>query len=86
MTKAIVSTLGADNAYATFGDAPRRVVIRGCAGFRHVGRNSPQGVRTEVSDSDAEFLGNHAQFKQHQERGHVRIENIASDSDDGRPD
>jgi hypothetical protein len=84
--KTIISTLADDNAYQVFGDSPRRVVVRGCAGVRRIGRGAQQGVCTEVSDSDAEFLANHGMFREHQARGHVRIENFASNSDNERPD
>jgi hypothetical protein len=42
---------------------------------------TPAGVRTEVSDADAEFLAGHKQFQTHQERGFVKIEKIARDPD-----
>ncbi len=84
MSKFIVSTLDASTEYAIFGDSPRRVLVLGVAGLRLVGRGAPPSMRTEVSDEEAAFLSNHDQFIEHQKRGHVRIEDSASDSDYGR--
>lgn len=70
MTKFVISKLDADTAYQTRdGDAVRRVLVRGGVGIA-VRRD---GVRTEVSDDDAEFLAQHAHFKQHQAGGFVKI-------------
>lgn len=68
--KIVISKLGADTAYSTFGDSPRRVLVRGTV----LGRNTPEDVRTEVSDEDAAFLASHGLFKEHAARGFVRIE------------
>jgi hypothetical protein len=63
----------------------RSVLIRGGAGIalRGMGQQvfTPSGIRTEVSDEDAEFLATHKQFQEHQKRGVVRIESIARDPD-----
>lgn len=90
MAKHIISTLSADTKYAQFVTQPgvntiqRFVLVRGGGGIATRGFGqvyTPAGVRTEVSDADAEFLANHKMFKEHQARGHVRIEKIARDAD-----
>jgi hypothetical protein len=82
MTKVVISKLDADTNYETRdGDSVRSVLVRGGVGFA-----TRDGVRTEVSDEDAEFLAKHGQFIEHEKRGHVRIESIAPDPDHGRPD
>jgi len=90
MSKHVYATLSADTRYADWVTQPgvntvlRSVLIRGGAGVAIGGSGqivTPNGVRTEVSDEDAEFLANHKQFQEHQKRGHVRIENVARDPD-----
>jgi hypothetical protein len=91
MAKHVFSTLSANTEYADWVTQPgvssieKKVLVRGGAGVATQGNGAniytPQGVRTEVSDEDAEFLANHGIFKFHQERGHVKIENIAKDAD-----
>jgi hypothetical protein len=89
--KHVFSTLSAGVDYTAWETQPgvssvlRKVAIRGGAGVANVGSGpniiTPKGVRTEVSDEDAEFLANHEIFKLHQKGGHVKIENIARDPD-----
>jgi hypothetical protein len=89
MAKHVFSTLSADTRYAQWVNQEgvntvlRSVLVRGGAGvaLRGAGQQvaTPFSLRTEVSDSDADFLANHKMFKQHQDRGHVRIESIARD-------
>lgn len=86
MTRHVISTLGADTVYTDWEShggphqAKRQVLIKGGAGIVSplslVGgsvRAAPDGVSTEVSNEDAEFLSNHAHFKEHQKRGFVKI-------------
>ena len=85
----IISTLSADTRYtnwrndAGLNTADHSVLDRGGAGVALVGGgqivNTPQGVRTEVSDSDSVFLSEHPQFKEHVARGFVRILSTAVD-------
>jgi hypothetical protein len=87
----IISTLSADTRYTNWrNDAglntpDHSVLVRGGAGVALIGGGqiveTPQGVRTEVSDSDAVFLSEHPQFKEHVARGFVRILNTAQDPD-----
>lgn len=90
MAKHVFSTLSADTRYTGTEKAPggmvrvtRSVLIRGGAGvaLRGAGQQvlTLSGVRTEVSDSDAEFLANHGVFKEQMERGFLRIEPKALD-------
>jgi hypothetical protein len=72
MARIVISRLEADTAYATHGDSPHRVLVRGSDKLA-VRRD---GIRTEVSDDDAAFLVNHGLFLEHQERGFVEIENM----------
>ncbi len=90
MAKHVFSTLAADTNYAEWVTQPgvntlrKSVLVRGGAGVALGGMGriyTPHGMRTEVSDEDAEFLSNHKMFKEHQERGHVRIENAAKDAE-----
>lgn len=88
MAKHIISTLTADVRYAQFVTQPgvstlvRAVTVKGGAGVASAGSGqvvTPAGVRTEVSDEDAEFLLQHGQFLDHQKRGHVKIINKPTD-------
>lgn len=90
MAKHIYSTLSADTRYAEWVTQPgvntmlKSVLVRGGAGVAVGGAGqifTPDGVRTEVSDADAEFLSKHGQFIEHQARGHVRIESKAFDAE-----
>jgi hypothetical protein len=91
MAKHVFSTLSAGTEYTEWVTQPgvntvlRKVVIRGGAGIATQGNGpniyTPFGVRTEVSDDDAEFLAKHGIFQLHQKHGHVRIESIAKDAD-----
>ena len=91
MAKHVFSTLSADTTYTAWETQPgvstilRQVLVRGGAGVAQPGMGAkiytPQGVRTEVSEEDADFLSKHELFKFHQDRGHVKIENIARDAD-----
>ena len=92
--KRVISTLGASTRYADFVDQGgmkamvRSVLVKGGAGIVErqlsgvygAGRGAPDGVATELSDEDATFLQNHKLFKQHQERGFVRIINVSRDA------
>jgi len=73
VSKVIISKLGADTAYQTFGDSPHRVLVAGSDKLA-VRRD---GVRTTVSDEDAAFLAQHGQFRDHQRLGFMRIEDVA---------
>lgn len=89
--KHVFSTLSAGVDYTKWENQPgvstvlRSVTVRGGAGVATSGNGpnifTPKGVRTEVSDSDAEFLANHELFQLHQKGGHVKIEKIARDPD-----
>jgi hypothetical protein len=89
--KNIYSTLNTDVTYAVWqtnhghNSIQKKVLVRGKAGVAAVGTGprvyTPMGVRTEVSDEDATLLAEHGIFKEHQKRGHVRIEDIAKDAD-----
>lgn len=91
MSKYVISTLTADNRYVGWhkdngvNTVERSVLVRGGAGVATPGggRNvvTPQGVRTEMSDSDADFLLAHQHFQDHMKRGFVRIVNKADDPD-----
>jgi len=87
--KYVISTLTADNRYAGWTKSggvnmiERSVVVRGGAGIALAGggRNvvTPAGVRTEVSDADAEFLAAHEHFKAHVKGGFVKLVNSAQE-------
>jgi len=85
--KSVISTLAADTRYtkwvtqAGLNTVERSVLVKGGAGVavRGGGKDTPRGMRTEISDEDAEFLSNHNQFKDHVKRGFVRIVNSAVD-------
>jgi hypothetical protein len=89
--KHVFSTLSADTLYTDWDTQPgvstvqRQVLVRGGAGVAQRGNGpkiyTPAGVRTEVSDEDAAFLVSHGMFKFHQERGHVKIEDVPRDAD-----
>jgi hypothetical protein len=91
MAKHVYSTLSADTRYASYDKQPgvntitHSVLVRGGAGIalRNSGLQqdgvTPNGIRTEVSDEDAEFLMTHGMFQEHVKRGHIRIENVARD-------
>lgn len=91
MAKHIISTLSRDTRYADWRDnaglkgVGHSVLVKGGAGItpRLIGgrafMSTPKGVRTEVSDSDADFLANHPHFQRHQKRGFVQIVNAAID-------
>ena len=89
--KHIISTLNTDVTYAVWqtihghNSIQKKVVVRGKAGVAAVGTGprvyTPSGVRTEVSDEDAELLAAHGLFQEHQKRGHVKIEDIPRDAD-----
>lgn len=91
MAKHVYSTLSTGVDYTKWETQPgvstalRKVTVRGGAGIAAHGNGpniyTPLGVRTEVSDADAEFLAEHETFQFHQKRGHVRIESIAKDAD-----
>jgi hypothetical protein len=82
MSKYVISTLTAPNRYAGWDKSggvnviERSVLVRGGAGIAlRDGSNiiTPNGVQTEVSDADAEFLANHPHFKEHMKGGFVKI-------------
>ena len=85
MAKHVVSTLGADTKYTAWRTTAgvntvlKEVLVRGGAQVNDKLGVAVDGVRTEVSDEDAKFLSEHGMFKFHQERGHVKIVNIARD-------
>ena len=87
MAKHVISTLGADTKYTAWrtnagvNTVLKEVLVRGGAGVNDKRGVAVDGVRTEVSDEDAKFLSEHGMFKLHQERGHVKIVNIARDPD-----
>lgn len=91
MAKHVFSTLSTGVDYTKWETQPgvstalRRVTVRGGAGVATQGNGpniiTPKGVRTEVSDEDAEFLASHELFQLHQKGGHVKIEKIARDPD-----
>lgn len=87
--KHVFSTLACDNRYtewktnAGLNSIERSVLVRGGAGVAiktlgPVGA-TPMGVRTEVSDADAEWLSKNGHFIEHQKRGFVKIVNVAQD-------
>lgn len=87
--KNVISTLAADNRYTGYikqgglNQVERAVLVRGGSGvaLRSGGESfsTPSGVRTEVSDEDADWLMNNEHFKEHLKRGFVRIEKKAVD-------
>jgi len=89
MSKYVISTLTADNRYVGWNKSggvnmiERSVVVRGGAGIPRASDAgdgaTPSGVRTQVSDEDAEFLANHPHFQQHAKGGFVKIVNTAQD-------
>lgn len=89
--KHVFSTLSADTRYnqwvhnAGINTTERSVLVKGGAGVALLGGgqivDTPQGVRTEVSDEDAAFLAAHKQFQDHLKRGFVKIMNSAQDPD-----
>lgn len=93
MAKFVISTLGADTQYNDYTKAGgvnslvRSVFVKGGAGvagdLRLLGvagaGQAPRGVKTQVSEEDAAFLANHGIFKEHQERGFVKIINADRD-------
>lgn len=91
MAKHIISTLSRDTRYADWRNnaglkgVNHSVLVKGGAGItpRLIGgrafMSTPKGVRTEVSDTDAEFLANHPHFQRHQKRGFVQIVSGATD-------
>ena len=94
MAKHVISTLGADTRYTKWMNqggphtALRSVLVKGGAGIvsplsfvRGSVRAAPEGVSTEVSNEDAEFLAAHDQFKEHQKRGFVKIINMDKNPD-----
>ena len=90
MAKYVVSTLSADTRYAGWvnnngiNNVARSVLVKGGARVASRGKGEPvthEGVLTRVSDEDAKFLSDHAHFKRHQEKGFVKIVNIARDPD-----
>lgn len=87
MSKHVISTLGADVKYTRWVNSSglntieHAVLVRGGAGVNNKQGVASDGVRTEVSDSDAEFLAADPMFQFHQKRGHVKIVAIARDPD-----
>lgn len=91
MSKHIVSTLSASTDYTDWDNAHgvrtkrRSVTVKGGALVASAQRGgdpyTPQGLITHVSDDDAKFLSEHPHFKEHQERGFVKIITINKDAD-----
>lgn len=90
MGKYVVSTLTRPNRYCDWettsgiGTIVREVLVNGGAGLASTVGNqiyTPDGVRTEVSNEDAEFLAAHPLFQEHQKRGFVKIIATAKDPD-----
>lgn len=91
MGKYVVSTLTRPNKYCDWettsgiGTITREVLVHGGAGMARGGADgnfiTPDGVRTEVSNEDAEFLAQHPLFQEHQKRGFVKIIPRADDPD-----
>jgi len=85
MGKHVISTLTADNQYNDWvnhggmNSLTKSVLVRGGAGVANRQFVTPDGVRTPVTNEEAEFLSNHALFREHQERGFVKIINIDRD-------
>ena len=85
MTRHVISTLGADTVYTDWEShggphkAVKQVLVKGGAGIispltlAGSVRAAPDGVSTEISNEDAEFLSNHPHFREHQKRGFVKI-------------
>ncbi len=80
MSKYVFSKLPSSTAYTQWHTGPggiqtagRHVNIRGGAGVANKHLVTPQGVMTEVTDEEAEFLLNDHHFKQHQNNGFVTI-------------
>ncbi len=90
MTKYIVSTLSAHTTYAGWinnngiNNVSRSVTVNGGARVASRTKGDPvthEGILTRVTDEEAKFLAEHPHFKKHQERGFVKIVNIARDPD-----
>jgi len=68
------------NKNVGFSKAVKKVVIRGGHGVaQQTGLNrgaiyTPQGVMTQVSDEDLEFLENNKAFQRHKERGFIAVD------------
>lgn len=90
MSKHVVSTLSADTRYVDWDRSgginrlTRGVLVKGGAGVASRGKGdpvTPEGVITHISDDDARFLAEHKMFREHQEKGFVKIVNVAKDPD-----
>ena len=87
MAKHVISTLTADNQYNAWvnqggiNERTRSVLVRGGAGVANSQFITPEGVRTPVSNEDAEFLLSHGLFQEHQKRGFVKLINMDRDPD-----
>lgn len=89
MTKHVISTLSADNRYTNYVNSAGlnmpdySVLVKGGAGVALIGNgrivDTPNGVRTEVTDEEAAFLKTHPHFIEHEKRGFVKIINVAKD-------
>lgn len=80
MSKFVFSKLPSSTAYTEWQVGPggiqtevRRVLVKGGAGVANKQLITPQGIMTEVTDADAEFLLNDHHFKQHQKNGFVTL-------------
>lgn len=75
----VYSTLTCDNEYAAYvktGDREQQrvthsVLIKGGHGVINKNFLTPQGVATEVSDEDLEFLKGVPAFQEHEQRGFI---------------
>jgi L-2-hydroxyglutarate oxidase LhgO len=95
MTNYVYSTLTCDNIYHLYAERTQKdqlnriiasVKIKGGAGVA-VGGNmnnpaifTPQGVVTEVSDSDLEILKKNPVFIEHEKRGFLKVDSKKADA------
>jgi len=77
----VFSTLTCDTEYATYvkggGDVPRvakSVTLKGGTGIASKHFVTPEGVMTEVSDEDLEFLKKHPLFQFHEKKKFVVVQ------------
>lgn len=82
----VISTLSNDTCYAEY-DIPETegvkvarpatqktsVTVKGGANVNHQIIGTPKGQRTEVTDSQADFLAKHPLFQKHEDDGFVKI-------------
>lgn len=84
----IFSTLSNDQHYSSWVNAgesgkmiEKQVLIKGGANVMNRHFLTPQGVPTQVSDEELQFLENNAMFKRHKGRGFITVESKKYDAE-----